>query len=61
MVARTRPTASLSSSSAAMARTMTRIVPNGERVAVVAVLMVATRGILHAGDQTLIQNYDKVQ
>jgi hypothetical protein len=36
-----------------------RIVPNGERVAVTAVLMIAGRGALHAGDQLLVQHYDK--
>ena len=38
----------------------TRIVPNGERAAVSAVLMIATRGILHDGDSLLVQHYDEV-
>jgi len=37
----------------------TRIVPNGERAAVSAVLMIATRGILHDGDSLLVQHYDE--
>ncbi len=37
-----------------------RIVPNGERAAVTAVLMIAGRGTLHAGDQLLVQRYDEV-
>jgi len=37
----------------------TRIVPNGERAAVSAVLMIATRGILHNGDSLLVQHYDE--
>jgi hypothetical protein len=36
-----------------------RIVPNGERAAVTAVMMIATRGVLCAGDQLLVQHYDK--
>jgi hypothetical protein len=32
-----------------------KIVPNGERAAKVAVLMIASRGVLHAGDQLLVQ------
>jgi hypothetical protein len=36
-----------------------RIVPNGERAAVTAVLMIAGRGTLHAGDQLLVQRYDE--
>jgi hypothetical protein len=36
-----------------------RIVPNGERAAVAAVLMIAGRGELHAGDQLLVQRYDE--
>jgi hypothetical protein len=35
-----------------------RIVPNGERAAVTAVLMIAGRGVLHAGDQLLVHCYD---
>jgi hypothetical protein len=35
-----------------------RIVPNGERVAVVALLMIANAGPLHAGDQLLVHHYD---
>jgi len=35
------------------------IVANGERAAKVAVLMIAGRGILHAGDQLLVQRYDE--
>ncbi len=38
-----------------------RIVPNGERAAVTAVLMIAGRGTLHAGDQLLVQHYDKAE
>ena len=37
----------------------TRIVPNGERAAVTAVLMISTRGILHDGDSLLVQYYDE--
>ena len=37
-----------------------KIVPHGERAAVTAVLMIATRGILHDGDSLLVQNYDEV-
>jgi hypothetical protein len=37
----------------------TRLVPNPERAAVTAVLMIAGRGSLHAGDQLLVQHYDK--
>jgi hypothetical protein len=33
--------------------------PNGERAAVAAVLMNATRGILHAGDQLLVSRHDE--
>ena len=36
-----------------------RIVPNGERAAVTAVLMIAGRGVLHTGDQLLVQRYDE--
>jgi hypothetical protein len=36
-----------------------RIVPSPERAAVTAVLMIAGRGSLHAGDQLLVQHYDK--
>jgi hypothetical protein len=36
-----------------------RIVPNGERAAVTAVLMIAGRGVLHAGDQLLVQRYEE--
>ena len=36
-----------------------RIVPSPERAAVAAVLMIATRGALHAGDQLLVQRYDE--
>jgi hypothetical protein len=35
-----------------------RIVPNGERAAVTAVLMIATRGVLRAGDQLTVTRYD---
>ena len=37
-----------------------RIVPNGERAAVTAVVMIAGRGALHAGDQLLVQQYEQV-
>jgi len=37
----------------------TRIVPNGERAAVSAVLMIATRGTLYDGDSLLVQHYDE--
>jgi len=37
----------------------TRIVPNGERAASAAVVMIAHRGELHDGDQLLVQHYDK--
>ena len=36
-----------------------KIVANPERAAVTAVLMIAGRGSLHAGDQLLVQHYDK--
>jgi hypothetical protein len=36
-----------------------RIVPTPERAAVTAVLMIAGRGAQHAGDQLLVQHYDK--
>ena len=36
-----------------------RIVPNGERAAATAVLMIAGRGVLHAGDHLLVQRYDE--
>jgi hypothetical protein len=36
-----------------------RTVPNSEKAAVTAVLMIAGRGVLHASDQLLVQNYDK--
>jgi hypothetical protein len=36
-----------------------RIVPHGERAAKAAILMIAKRGTLHAGDQLLVQRYDK--
>jgi hypothetical protein len=35
------------------------IAANGERAAKVAVLMVAGRGTLRAGDQLLVQRYDE--
>jgi hypothetical protein len=35
------------------------IVANGERAAKVAVLMIAGRGLLHAGDQLTVSLYDK--
>jgi len=37
----------------------TRIVLTGERAAMAAVLMIATRGILHDGDQLLVSHYDE--
>ena len=37
----------------------TRIVPNSKRAAVLAVLMIAKRTSLHAGDSLLVQNYDE--
>ena len=36
-----------------------QIVPNGERPAVTAVLMIAGGGVLHAGDQLLVQHYEQ--
>jgi hypothetical protein len=36
-----------------------RLVPNGERAAQTAVMMIAQRGVLHAGDQLTVQNYDQ--
>jgi hypothetical protein len=36
-----------------------RIVPNGERAAVTAAVMIATRGVLHAGNQLLAQHYEQ--
>src|SRR5262249_12059301 len=36
-----------------------KIVPSPERAAVTAVLMIAGRGSLHAGDQLLVQHDDK--
>jgi hypothetical protein len=38
-----------------------KIVPNGDRAAVVALLMIASAGPLHAGDQLLVQRYDDVE
>ena len=35
------------------------IVADGERAAKVAILMIAGRGVLHAGDQLLVQHYDR--
>ncbi len=35
-----------------------RVVPNGGRAAVTAVLMIAGRGELHAGDQLTVTRYD---
>jgi hypothetical protein len=35
-----------------------RLASDGERAAQMAVLMIATRGILYAGDQLVVQNYD---
>jgi hypothetical protein len=37
----------------------TKIVPNAHRAATVAILMIATRNELHAGDQLLVQHYDE--
>ena len=36
-----------------------RIAPNGERAAVTTVLMIASRGSLHAGDQLSVSHYDE--
>jgi hypothetical protein len=36
-----------------------KIVPNGDRAAITALLMIANAGPLHAGDQLLVQRYDK--
>jgi len=36
-----------------------RIVPNPERAAVTAVLIIAGRRALHAGDQLLVRHYHK--
>ena len=35
-----------------------RSVPNGDRAAVVALLMIANASPLHAGDQLLVQRYE---
>ncbi len=35
-----------------------RVVPNGDRAAIVALLMIANAGPLQAGDQLLVQNYN---
>ncbi len=37
-----------------------RVVQNGERAAKVAILMIASRDALRAGDQLLVQRYDEV-
>jgi hypothetical protein len=34
-----------------------RIAPNGERAAVTAVMLIATRGTLQAGDQLIVRRY----
>jgi hypothetical protein len=34
-----------------------RLVPNGERAAVAALMMIATRGTLQAGDQLIVRRY----
>jgi len=36
-----------------------RVVPNPERAAVAAVLMIATRGTLHDGDKLSVSYYDE--
>jgi hypothetical protein len=36
-----------------------RIVSDGAKAAKVAILMIASRDALHAGDQLLVQSYDK--
>src|SRR5260370_24110571 len=38
-----------------------RVVQNGERAAKVAILMIASRDALRAGDQLLVQRYDAVR
>jgi hypothetical protein len=35
------------------------IISNGERAAVTAVMMIAVRGVLQAGDQLLVQYYEQ--
>jgi hypothetical protein len=35
-----------------------RLIPNGERAAVATVLMITTRGTLHAGDQRTVTRSD---
>jgi hypothetical protein len=37
----------------------TRIVPNGHRAAIVAVMLIAQRAELRDGDQLLVQNYEE--
>jgi hypothetical protein len=60
MVARTRPEGELLVIfSRDGERDDARIVANGERAAKMAVLMIASRDALHAGDQLLVQHYDK--
>jgi hypothetical protein len=56
MVSGTRSEGELLVTSAAKASRMT---PGSSRSAVTAVLMIAGRGVLHAGDQLLVQHYDK--
>jgi orotidine-5'-phosphate decarboxylase len=36
------------------------VVPNGERACQTAVLMIVGRGVLYAGDQLTVQDYDAV-
>jgi hypothetical protein len=36
------------------------VVPNGERACQTAVLMIVGRGVLYAGDQLVVQEYDAV-
>jgi hypothetical protein len=35
-----------------------QLVPNGERACATAVMMLAQRGVLHAGDQLVVQHND---
>jgi hypothetical protein len=58
MVVRTRPEGELVVIfSRAGEQDDARLVPNGERAAATAVMIIAARGVLHAGDQLTVQHY----
>jgi hypothetical protein len=60
MVARTRPNGELVVIFSRVGeRDDARLAPNAERACQVAIMMLAGRGVLHAGDQLLVQHYDK--